>query len=354
MEQRNTRRHLKLIAGGLIAIAGTAPLFPTQAKAQTSTEIRLAGNLVTPQPLDTLTTASGAWQFDSLGQIGEVSAYRWQRAGSTATRVMLCREAAVTEAGDGTQLSLQMVEVTIGAYSVNAGVAPGACRIVEDAPLVEYRADWVARAVREGRVPAYTRARSWIAQATPPIETVSAYDPSVIGTQDGQTAAVSSSKNFVGVTSGQGGEYAASRGFLHNVDARVIDLVLNNQPVGNWTTVQRYTWEALAQPQAAAWSATNHVTVDPQFPQPGDRPYATAGLNTQQHIDSLTNIVGWQRDVFHLENGCYVHWLATADPVAGMCVQRQLAFALAEYGENLRVKTPDQAMPPIPGRSGVS
>ena len=45
-------------------------------------------------------------------------------------------------------------------------------------------------------------------------------------------------------------------------------------------------------------------------------------------------------EAVHLENTCYAHWLATADPVAGMCVQRQLAFALAEYGENLRTKTP--------------
>ena len=338
MEQRKSRRSLYTLAGGLIAIAVSAPV--AAAQAQGPTAIYLAGSLVTPKHLDTLTTASGNWQFDSLGQVAGIAAYRWQRDGSTATRVMLCRNAAITENGDSTTLSLQMVQVKIGTYSVNAGVAPGSCRIVEDKPLVDYRADWVVQAVKDGRLPAYTRARSWIAQGTPPIETVTPYNPSVIGIADGQTSSATSGHNFVGVTSGQGGEYTSSRGFLHDIDARVVDLALNKQPIGNWATLQRYTYEVLSQPQAAIWSTVNNVTVDPQFPQPGDRPYATAGLNTQQHIDSLTNIDGWQRDVFHLENTCYAHWLATADPVAGMCIQRQLAFALAEYGENLRVKTP--------------
>ena len=322
-----------MIAGSVAFASQTLAITP-------GTPISLNGAVVTAIKLDKLTTASGAWSFDYLGKVAGIAAYRWQRDGSTATRVMLCRGAAITEAGDTTQLSLQAVQVKIGSYSVSAGVAPGACRIVEDKPLVDYRADWIVQAVKDGRLPAYTRARSWIAQATPPLETVSAYDPSVIGGQGGQTGPVNASKNFVGVTSGQGGEYDASRGFLHDIDARVVDLAINKQPIGSWATLQRYSWESLAQPQAAAWSTLNNVTVDPQFPQPGDHPYATAGLNTAQHIDSLVNIEGWQRDVFHLENTCYAHWLATADPVAGMCVQRQLAFALAEYGENLRIKTP--------------
>ena len=55
--------------------------------------------------------------------------------------------------------------------------------------------------------------------------------PPLSARQDGQTGPVAANKNFVGVTSGQGGEYAASRGFLHDIDARVIDLALNMQPI---------------------------------------------------------------------------------------------------------------------------
>ena len=345
MKKLSNDRRLLATCGGVLAVLATLQAHPVLAVAGTTppspqTNVILGGTQVTPQRIDSFTTASGIWQLDSLGQVAGLAAYRWTRQGSTGTRIMLCRDAAVSENGDPAQLSLQMVDVRIGPFTATAGVAPGACRIVEDQPLVEARADWVVQAVKDGRLPAYTRARSWTPQATPPIETVPDYDPAVIGMAPGKTGTPTSNANFVGVTSGQGGEYPASRGFLHNIDARIVDLALNRQPIGSWTTVTRYSWESLAQPQAARWSNVNHITADPQFPLQGDRPYATAGLNTQQHIDSLKDITGWQRDIFHLENTCYVHWLATADPVAGMCVQRQLAFALAEFGENLRGTTP--------------
>ena len=161
-----------------------------------------------------------------------------------------------------------------------------------------------------------------------------------MGNADGATLPPTAGHNFVGVTSGQGGEYTASRGFLHNIDARVVDLAVNGQPIGNWATIVRYSWESLSQPQGAEWSTKNHITGDPQFPDPGDRAYSSGSSNTMPNTDTFVTIKDWGRDVFHLEDTCYVHWIAAADPVAGICVQRQLAFALSQYPENYRPLTP--------------
>ena len=323
-----------LLIGALLASIATTP---------THAEYRLDGQVRTPKKIDTITTASGAWTVSSLGQVQGMDAVLIKRGGSIASRVMICRPAALKEAGDPATLDLRTVTVKISAYTETFGVAPGSCRVGEDAPLVQPRADWIVKAVQDGRLPAYTRERSWIAADTPPIEAALPYDPSIIGNRDDLQLAAKApfaGMNFVGVTSGQGGEYPASRGFLHNVDARVVDRALHGEPLGDWATVHRYTLESLGQPQGAQWSALNHTTADPQFPLPGDQAYATTGTATSPTVVAFTDIEGWGRDVFHLENTCYVEWLATADPVAGLCVQRQLAFALAEYPESYRAKTP--------------
>ena len=303
--------------------------------------VSLNGRLVTPTPVDVITTASGRWHIDYLARVLNTSIYRWQREGATATRVMLCRDSGTVENRDSASLSLQKIDVQIGPVLKATVVAQGSCRIVEDKPLVDPNPDWIVQAVRDGRLPVYTSARSWLPATTPPLDPVSAYNPAVLGVVDGATLSATAGHNFVGVTSGQGGEYTASRGFLHNVDARVVDLAVNGKPVGDWTTIVRFSWESLAQPQGARWSKANHITGDPQFPDAGDRAYSTGSADTLTTVDTFVNVKDWGRDVFHLENTCYVHWLATADPVAGLCIQRQLAFALSQYPENYRPLSPD-------------
>ena len=112
----------------------------------------------------------------------------------------------------------------------------------------------------------------------------------------------------------------------------------SGQPSGaTWSQVVQYSYYSLAQPQAAQWSLVNHVTGDPQIPFAGDRPYeAPFTVVPRTDIDSMTDVTGWTRDASHLENTGFVHWLATEDPVAGLVVQRQAAFALASFAENFR------------------
>ena len=311
-----------------------------EAHAAPADTLMIDGRAVTARPLDVITTRSGRWQFDGLGDFGDIAAYRWRHEGSDHTRIMLCR-APLTQGEAKQELVLTRLDVRIGSMRATAAVAPGACRIVEDGPLVEPRAEWIVAAVRDGRLPAYSRTRSWVKTDTPPIERAAAYDPGEI--PPGRRGGVSANhNNFVGIVSGQGGEYPASRGFLHDIDARAVDLALAGERIGDWRTLERYTWESLSFPQGAVWSARNHVSADPQFPFPGDKHWAFpyGGDKPADDLESLLTIKGWTRDPAHLENTCYIHWLATEDPVAGLCVQRQLAYALGHYPRFLRARDP--------------
>ena len=286
-------------------------------------------------PIDVITTASGRWTLDDLGALADIRAYRWTHDGSSNTRVMLCRAPLKVGPAAGAALVLETVSVSIGSgFTRTAAVAPGACRIVENGPLVEPNAAWLVQAVHDGRLPAYSRSRSWLPVSPQPIAPATAYDPSVLGIADGATGIATADSNFVGVTSSLGGEYESSRGFLHNIDARVVDLALNGYPFGDARTFERYTWESLAQPQGAAWSPVNHVTADPQFPLPGDKAYSVNLVNQVPPTGAydMVPIQNWGRDLAHLEDTCYVHWIMSGDPVAAICLNRQLAFGLASQG----------------------
>jgi hypothetical protein len=202
---------------------------------------------------------------------------------------------------------------------------------------------WIREAVTAGVIPAYKRERAWV----PGVETLArnpsrgAYDPKSLGPRiDGAAGAPSASHNFVGVTSAQGGEYESSRGFLHNADARVVDAALHDEAAAitaYWPEFVQYTFYSLAQPQGAAWSAKNHVLIDPQFPQEGERGWEVDfGNNPNPEVDSATAVADWGRDIAHLEDTGFVHWLATEDPIAGFLVQRQAAYALAGRHEYQR------------------
>ena len=319
----------------------TAALLLTTAARAGTVDATLPGT-----PVDVINTASGSWTLTSLPPVGDLAAYRWthdgtpQFRGSAHTRVMLCRAPATVSVTGGVPLDLEAVTVNIGTYTATAGVAQGSCRIVEDGPLVEPNAAWIAQAIRDGRLPAYRRERAWSVVNPLPIAAANPYDPAVIGASATNPVATASG-NFVGVTSGQGGEYTASRGFIHSVDAQVVDLALHGEPLGDARTFERYTWESLAMPQGAVWSAVNHVTADPQFPLAGDRAYSVNLTNQvpPAGADNMVPVASWGRDTAHLENTCYVHWIATGDPVAAICLNRQLAFALADQGFMFRRST---------------
>jgi hypothetical protein len=237
------------------------------------------------------------------------------------------------------------VRFTIGtsAWTWSLGVAQGACRIAQTEDPVAPNAAWLREAVTQNLIPSYRRERAWL---TSRVTLLAAdtnrgdYDPASLGPVPGSTATPTSNLNYVGVTSGQGGEYSASRGFVHDIDARLVDAAVHNEDsriTTVWPQVVQYSFYSLAQPQGAAWSFANHVTVDPQFPQAGDRPWeAQLGVNPNTAVDSMTDVTNWGRDVAHLENTAYAHWLLTEDPVAGLVVQRQAAYALASFFENFR------------------
>jgi hypothetical protein len=289
--------------------------------------------------LDMLVTRSGHWRLFGLPAQGDAAVYRMTLDENPGfVREFACRRLFTVERGDAA--ALQLATVTL--LGQQAAVAQGSCRVVQNMDPVAPNAGWIREAVVSKALPAYRRERIWGA----PLALLArdakrgAYDPMSLGPIPGSTSTPWHSSNFVGVTSPEGGEHGASRGFLHNADARVVDAALHSEDariVDFWPEFTQYTLYSLAQPQGAAWSAANHVTVDPQFPQTGDRGYQNArSANSNPRFDSASAVTRWERDVSHLENTGFVHWLATEDPIAGLLVQRQAAYALAGRWNYLR------------------
>jgi hypothetical protein len=292
--------------------------------------------------IDTLVTRSGHWRLYDAGRDDTLARYVWTLDEKPAfVRVMVCKRAFTHEAGDGAALELTPVAAEVRHRGQTQywqlQVAQGSCRIAQNGEPVAPRADWLRGAVADGRLPAYRREQSFRPAARKglkPGPAGGAYDATSLGGD-------SSNRNYVGVTSAQGGEYVSSRGFIHDIDAQLIDAVLHGEEIArSWDAAAAYSWYSLAQPQGAVWSAVNHVTVDPQFPQPGDRPWeiANAGARARPDIDSVVPTDRWKRDLAHLENTGFAHWILTEDPVAGLLVQRQAAYALASYYEYRRTR----------------
>jgi hypothetical protein len=291
-------------------------------------------------PIDVLTTRSGAWSLAGLPTQGDAAVYRMTLDRNPAfVREFACRPLATKEAGRSAELNL--LEVSL--LGVKATVAQGACRVVQNMTPVAPNLAWVREAVAARVIPAYRRERAWAGSFKPLARDPKrgSYDPRSLGPRtDGAATAPTSSHNYVGVTSAQGGEYVSSRGFLHDADARVVDAALHGEQAAvaaYWPEFEQYTLYSLAQPQGAAWSTTGHTTIDPQFPQEGERGWEVAFHNNPNPaVDSAQAVTGWTRDLAHLENSGFVHWLATEDPIAGLVVQRQAAYALAARYEYLR------------------
>jgi hypothetical protein len=274
---------------------------------------------------------------------GDVAVYRMTLDQNPAfAREFGCRRSFTMEAGDGDALSL----ATVTLLGVPATVAQGACRVVQNMEPVAPNAAWLREAVTKRLIPAYRRERAWVAENVTLARDTKrgAYDPRSLGPIPGSTATPSSGSNYVGITSSQGGEYTASRGFLHDADARVVDAALHNQDAAitaYWPEFTQYTLYSLAQPQGAVWSSVNHVTADPQLPMSGDKPYEMKlWSSTANAVESLIPAAGWGRDNAHLENTGYVHWLLTEDPIAGLVVQRQAAYSLANWFAYKRPSSP--------------
>ncbi|MDO9487353.1 MAG: hypothetical protein Q7J32_03190, partial [Sphingomonadaceae bacterium] len=291
--------------------------------------------------IDTLVTRSGHWRLYDAGRDDTLARYVWTLDEKPAfVRVMVCKRAFTHEAGDSAALDLTSVAAEIRHRGETQywqlRVAQGSCRIAQNGEPVAPRAEWLRKAVADGRLPAYRREQSFRPAARAGFKLLpgngSAYDATSLGGE-------SSNRNYVGVTSAQGGEYISSRGFIHGADAQIVDAALHDEDISRaWDQFAANSWYSLGQPQGAVWSAVNHVTVDPQFPQPRDRAWeiANAGARARPDIDSVIPTERWKRDVAHLENTGFVHWILTEDPVAGLVVQRQAAYALASYYEYRR------------------
>lgn len=300
-------------------------------------------------PIDVFTTRSGHWRLLALPTQADAAVYRMtldEKPGFL--REFACRPLFSKEAGKGTALDL----LTVTLLGTEATVAQGACRVVQNMRPVEPRLEWIRQAVASNVIPAYRRERAWV----PGMKLLARdpkrgdYDPKSLGPRPDKAAIPpTANHNFVGTTSAQGGEYEASRGFLHDADARVVDAALHSEEAAvsaYWPEFEQYSFYSLAQPQGAAWSTTAHVTIDPQFPQEGERGWEVPFYNRPNiKVDSATEVDGWGRNLAHLENTGFVHWLATEDPIAGFLVQRQAAYALAGRYEYLRGGHPGTAAP---------
>lgn len=320
-------------------LAGRERAAPAAAAAQAAPKraatVEFEGEALRRPVIDTIVTRSGHWRLRAGARDDDVVSYVWTLDENPAfVRFMACKRAFTAEARDRDRIEETPISAEIRhagrQYRWRMSVVQGACRIVQNAEPVAPRPEWLRAAVAERRIPAYRRERSWLPGRNHSLGSgKGSYDPTSLGGS-------SSGNNYVGVTSPQGGEYPSSRGFVHDADARIVDAVLHGEPIGGfWPGFTAYSFYSLAQPQGAVWSLRNHVTADPQMPFRGDRPWeiAFAGQRVRPDIDSVMPAAGWGRDVAHLENSGFVHWILTEDPVAGLVVQRQAAYALASFLE---------------------
>lgn len=310
------------------------PVTPTTVDAQNQPQTNInAPVAVEPPPtpvaldgeVDVIQTASGTWRVRRALSQGDVTAYAWSLDGNPDwKRVVVVRQlsAIALTALDAQPITIDGVTMT---------VAPGAVRVWQNGSPVPFRWDWLKAAVDQGRtagigpVPVAKLYKPFVIPALP------AYDPTVISPMRAGVVA-DASTNSVGVTGGQGGEYDASRGFYHNYDATAVRMAQAGTGTPEMAAfLERITLDQLSHPQGGPWSQVNDGLADPQIPYAGDTAHISSSAS------SVTFPTGWGRDLQHLENSCWAHWLATADPLAGLCIQRQTAWMLASHHGAWRV-----------------
>lgn len=256
------------------------------------------------------------------------------------------------ERSDPTAVTPKPVAVTLAyrgkPYTWEATFVQGSIRLIGQSKSLDFVPQRVRDAKEHLDLTAYRREALLLKSDFTPLAPEDwrgkvGYDPKSLGkTWNGKAFVepVGSNSSYVGTTSNQGGEYDSSRGFLHDDDAQVIDAIYHGEDAlisAYLPTLEAIHLYSIAQPQGGVWSFVNYTTVDPQLPMPGDRPWETPiWVNPNPNVDSLQDAAGWGRDSSHLENTGYVWWLATGDPLAGLAVQRQAAFALGSFYENYR------------------
>ena len=285
--------------------------------------------------LDTLTTRSGRWRLLDAGRNGDRSLYVWtldQRP--NWVRIMICRDAFTQEAGQTRELSLVMTAVSLrhrgDTHQWQVLSPQGSCKIAQTGEPVDPHTEWVRDAAMVERTAAVLRERLWEPWRFKPYGTNdkrAGYDPADLG-------GTGSSRNYVGIISAQGGEYASSRGFYYDEDARIVDAALHGEDAAikaNWSRFTAVTHYLNGFPQRVVWSGRNHIVRDPIFPFGDDRmwEFANAGARTRDDVDSVLQAAKWGEDTAHLRNQCWVHWIATEDPIAALCLNMQLALGLA-------------------------
>lgn len=319
--------------------------------APTTLTATVDGSPATLTQVDAITTRSGIWWVDSLGQFGDSHVYSMRFSGNSAfIRLLVMRRVFTVEAGDGTALNMRAMSLSATLngtpYSWSVKCSQGSVRVVQNQQPIAPSPSWIREAVQNHRVPAFDRKYAAIQSALTPYSSTSsahswrgAYDPESLGPNQTATTPTSNS-NYVGVTSAQGGEYTSSRGFIHDVDAGVIDRALNNEDtpiLTAWNQFVQFTFYSLAQPQGGVWSTALHTSVDSQIPQSGETAWEIAGATPYySNVNSLQPADNWGRDASHLENTGFVHWIATEDPIAGLLLIRQLSWSLGSYFEYKR------------------
>jgi hypothetical protein len=183
----------------------------------------------------------------------------------------------------------------------------------------------------------------------------------------GRIYGVSSSNNPLGVISGQGGEYASSRGFLSGEDATLIMAAVDGE-AGLFAEAARRTrmqmLYGLSLPRLVIWSSNHHALRDPQLPLAGDRRYFNEGNVSSSKGDNYQDEGDWcapadypylaeigasasrctthTRNQAHLFNHGFAYWLATGDPRAAILLQAIQAYSLASsyqrHGDRYRFR----------------
>lgn len=272
--------------------------------------------------LATFNTKSGTWRVRPSGE-----GFIWSLDESPGwSSAMACND---TE---------QQKVLNIGKWTLL--VPAHACKFAQDSSPVKMSSSFIQQAIDDGRWVSYDSGSasdwpvafgvpSWLTGSLQSY-TESVYDPASLNGE-------SSSKNNVGVISGQGGEYPTSRGSIDEADSELIIKAVNGESIESYTDAMYNAAFAFAgYPYRAAF--TGDMLRDPQKPISGQQyEFKLSRLEVTDEVYSVSADSTWQQDPSHLTNVGWALWLATEDPRIGMIVQSAAQFVLAAQGENYRL-----------------
>ncbi|WBX85057.1 hypothetical protein [Sphingosinicella microcystinivorans] len=311
--------------------------------------VSMAGTRLAATSLGNITTPTGTWPVSDLGPVSGGHAYQFGYS-SRPTWWSIC---VVRHAVSGdTTVGERFYTLSVNGVEVKLSVLNGSMKCVDNGEPVAPSMERLRAAVAARRTVPYSAAAfaGWPKGATVkdaperlPGGIAQDYRPDRIYGQ-------SSSWNSVGVVSGQGGEYASSRGFLSGDDAQMIAAAVDGNAAMFTASAARnraqMLW-SLSLPNLALWSENHDMLRDPQFPLSGDLAYVGAGT---AKTENYSNEGSWTppadypylselgakagtayphgRNAEHLLNHGYAYWLATGDPRAAILQQATAAYAL--------------------------